>query len=202
MDFPSLFVPPTLLPPLHSSFYTNPSSGSYFVSNSSGWLFFVVKKEKKREKGKKRRRGEEKEKEKEIVTASRANRAEELEYSRIFFASVTRRPRPGPSNQSTGPQSNSRRFTEIMDGRKQLDPRQRTPNKYRSDEIEDTRRNRDEEEGRRGFHGPVARREKIIPSPGTSFCLRLFFLLFSSLPLSLVPSRHKARFVLKGTTHN
>lgn len=200
--FPRFLCHRLFSPPLHSSFYTDPSSGSYFVSNSSGWLFFVVKKEKKREKGKKRRRGEEKEKEKEIVTASRANRAEELEYSRIFFASVTRRPRPGPSNQSTGPQSNSRRFTEIMDGRKQLDPRQRTPNKYRSDEIEDTRRNRDEEEGRRGFHGPVARREKIIPSPGTSFCLRLFFLLFSSLPLSLVPSRHKARFVLKGTTHN
>lgn len=34
-----------------------------------------------------------------------------------------------------------------MDGRKQLDPRQRTPNKYRSDEIEDTQRNRDEERG-------------------------------------------------------
>lgn len=52
-------------PPLHSSFYTDPSSGSYFVSNSSGWLFFVVKKEKKREKGKKRRRRGERERERD-----------------------------------------------------------------------------------------------------------------------------------------
>lgn len=42
--------------PLHSSFYTDPSSGSYFVSNSSGWLFFVVKKKKRKEE---KRRGEE-----------------------------------------------------------------------------------------------------------------------------------------------
>lgn len=75
------------------------------------------------------------------------------------------------------------------------DPRQRTPNKYRSSEIEDTRNREAGGWRERRFHRPLARREKnIIPSAGTSFCLRLLF-----FPSSRA---HKARSVLRGTTHN
>lgn len=140
---------------------------------------------------------------------------EELD-SRIFFASVTRRPSPRPSNQSTGPQSNSRRFTEIMDGRKQLDPRQRTPNKYRSDEIEDTQRNRDEERGKRiPWSGGQTRKNNsvlgnvLLSSPPLLDILSPFFSFFPSFSFYLLfflpcscASLIKPRFVLKGTTHN
>lgn len=119
---------------------------SYFVSNSTGCGFFSSRKSQQNEKKEEKRREREREDREDRYSIQGESSGEELD-SRIFFASVTRRPGSGPSNQSTGPQSNSRRFTEIMDGRKQLDPRQRTPNKYRSDEIEDTQRNRDEERG-------------------------------------------------------
>lgn len=150
MDFPSLFVNaplstssflcslfflfiPSIVRMPRISFRIRPAVG-----------FFHHEKASRMKKRKEKRR--EREDREDRYSIQGESSGEELD-SRIFFASVTRRPGSGPSNQSTGPQSNSRRFTEIMDGRKQLDPRQRTPNKYRSDEIEDTQRNRDEERG-------------------------------------------------------
>lgn len=130
-----------------SSFLFHPSSVCLVFRFEFDRLWVFSSRKSQQNEKKEERKGErEREDREDRYSIQGESSGEELD-SRIFFASVTRRPGSGPSNQSTGPQSNSRRFTEIMDGRKQLDPRQRTPNKYRSDEIEDTQRNRDEERG-------------------------------------------------------
>ena len=72
---------------------------------------------------------------------------------------------------------------------KQLDPRQRTPNKYRFRGIAGCTRNTEEGRGgQRDSEIPSCSgqtRESIIPSTGTSFCLCLLF----SLPRPLIKPR-------------